>query len=75
MNKGNVWLGVLAGLAVGAVLGVLFAPASGAETRRKVAEKGNDLAESLKSKFDKLIDDLTGTTEAPAEEQVAGDKP
>ena len=55
MNKGNVVLGVLAGVAVGAILGVLFAPDKGSETRKKIAEKASEGAEDLKGKFNDLV--------------------
>lgn len=35
MNSGKVVLGALAGLAAGALLGILFAPDKGSETRKK----------------------------------------
>jgi gas vesicle protein len=43
-NTGKVVMGVLAGMAVGALLGVLFAPDKGSETRKKMAEKGVTLS-------------------------------
>jgi gas vesicle protein len=58
MNKGSVFPGILIGLAVGAILGVLFAPAKGSETRQKISDKGNEFAETLKRKLDGFIDDL-----------------
>lgn len=45
-NKIMTALGV--GVAVGAVLGVLFAPRKGSETRRILAQKGNDLKENIR---------------------------
>jgi len=48
MNSGKVLLGVLAGLAAGALLGVLFAPEKGSDTRKKISKKGEDYADSLK---------------------------
>lgn len=42
---------LLTGLAVGAVLGVLFAPTSGEETRSLISDKANDLTGDLKEKY------------------------
>ena len=42
MENGKVLLGVLAGVAVGATLGILFAPDSGTNTRKKIMKKGED---------------------------------
>ena len=47
MKNNNVLLGILGGVAVGAALGILFAPAKGSETRKKIADKGNDLKDLL----------------------------
>lgn len=46
----------LTGLAAGIVVGILFAPEKGAETRKKIADIGND----LKEKFDELVAKLNG---------------
>jgi gas vesicle protein len=62
-GKGNVLLGILAGLAAGTILGILFAPEKGSETRRKVVDKGNDFAENVKKKFDDFIDGLVDKQE------------
>jgi gas vesicle protein len=56
MSTSKVLLGLLAGAAIGAALGILFAPDKGTETRRKIAEEGNDLADNLKGKFTDLVD-------------------
>jgi gas vesicle protein len=54
MKANKIALGVLGGLAAGAVLGILFAPAKGADTRKKIQQKGNDYADDLKDKFENL---------------------
>jgi len=45
-TKNNVAI-ALAALAAGAAIGLLFAPASGKDTRAKIARKGSDLRGSL----------------------------
>lgn len=54
MNSGKIVLGVLAGVAAGALLGILFAPDKGSETRRKIVEKGEDLKDSVKEKYNEF---------------------
>lgn len=51
METGKFLLGALAGVAIGAVVGVLMAPDKGSETRRKIAQKGSDVTGGLKDKF------------------------
>lgn len=59
MSAGKVFLGVLAGAAVGAVLGILFAPAKGTKTRKKISKKGEKLAEDLKEKFNEFLESIS----------------
>jgi len=59
MSTGKVVLGTLAGLAIGAVTGILFAPEKGSTTRRQILDKSNVYADELKSKFDEFRDTLT----------------
>ncbi len=59
MNSGKVVLGMLAGLAAGAVLGILFAPDKGSKTRKQIVDKGNDYADDLKAKFDEILEAVT----------------
>jgi gas vesicle protein len=58
MSSGKVLLGVLAGVAAGALIGILFAPDKGSETRKKIVEKGEDYVDGIKEKVGGLIDDL-----------------
>ena len=46
--------GVVLGAAVGAALGILFAPDKGKETRKKIAKKGSDLGDTVRNKFNEL---------------------
>ncbi|NCI52067.1 YtxH domain-containing protein [Sediminibacterium roseum] len=50
-NEKKIAVALLAGVAAGAILGVLFAPAKGSETRRKIAEEGEKLTDNLKTRF------------------------
>lgn len=54
MKANKIALGLLGGIATGAVLGILFAPAKGAETRQKIQQKGTNYADDLKDKFENL---------------------
>ena len=56
MGSGKVLASVLAGAAAGAILGILFAPDKGTETRRKIAEKGAGLADSVRGKVSEYSD-------------------
>jgi len=56
MKNGKIYLGALAGLAAGAILGVLMAPDKGSETRKKIIKKGDDYVESMKSRFNEAFE-------------------
>ena len=68
MKSGKVLLSVLAGVAVGALAGVLLAPDKGSVTRKKISKKGDDLVNSVKEKFDELLDNVTKKVEEVKEE-------
>jgi gas vesicle protein len=59
MSAGKVLLGLLAGVAVGATLGILFAPDKGSNTRSKIKQKGDDYADDLGEKFNEFIEKVT----------------
>jgi gas vesicle protein len=63
MSSGKVLLGVLAGVAAGALIGVLFAPEKGSVTRRRISKKGDDYLDELKEKFDDFFDTVTKDAE------------
>ncbi len=75
MSKVNVVIGAMAGIAVGALLGVLFAPDKGPETRKKITKKSKDASDSLKNKFNEFVDNISehfvkAKTEASVEEEA-----
>ncbi len=55
MSRGKIVLGVLAGLAAGALIGILFAPDKGSETRKKIVRKGEDYVDSLRDKINSMM--------------------
>lgn len=58
MSNKKTMLGFVAGAAVGALAGILFAPEKGSETRKKINTKTGDLTESVKSSFGDFVDNL-----------------
>jgi gas vesicle protein len=59
MSANKVILGTVMGLAVGGILGILFAPEKGSVTRKQILDKGNDYADGLKSKFSEFADSIS----------------
>lgn len=68
MTAGKILLGVVAGIATGALLGVLFAPEKGCDTRRKIGQKKDDLTDDLKEKFNSFLDTISQKFEVVDEE-------
>jgi gas vesicle protein len=68
MSSGKVFLGLLAGLAAGAVLGILFAPEKGSVTRARIVEKSEDYAEVVKEKFNQMVDSFNERFERVADD-------
>ena len=58
MRTGETVLWTLAGLAIGAIAGILFAPEKGSITRKQIMDKSDDYVDELKSKFDEFVDSL-----------------
>jgi gas vesicle protein len=74
MQTGKILLGVLAGAAVGASLGILFAPDKGSVTRKKIVQKGVDMKDAVKEKFDGFADVLKGKNGKVSEERAKASK-
>lgn len=45
---------LIAGAAIGAICGILFAPDKGSVTRKKLRDKAEDLSDNLSEKYDYL---------------------
>jgi gas vesicle protein len=68
MKTNKVILGVIGGLATGAILGILFAPHSGKKTRKKIADKSKTIKDHAKGDFDKLIQKIDSKYQSISED-------
>lgn len=59
-NNSKVIVALLAGIAAGAALGILFAPDKGDDTRDKLSESLKGLGDAIKDTASKEIDNLLG---------------
>jgi gas vesicle protein len=62
-SNGKLIGALLVGAAVGAALGILFAPDKGSETRKKIMAKGTDLKNDLKEKANEMMDHANSKSE------------
>ena len=59
-NEGSKFIYFLAGLSIGALVGVLFAPQSGEQTRDMIADRAGESREYLLRKSRELREQATG---------------
>ncbi|MFA5300349.1 MAG: YtxH domain-containing protein [Lutibacter sp.] len=78
MKAQKAVLATFAGVAIGAALGILFAPNKGVKTRKKISKKGNDYLDGFEEKFNEFIDVATkkfekikGEAKATAKNKIA----
>ncbi|MEO6547853.1 MAG: YtxH domain-containing protein [Ferruginibacter sp.] len=74
-NPNKVILGLLGAAAAGVVIGILLAPDSGGEVRKKIADRAGDIASKLgeyistgKSKVENAADKVANNSKSFAEE-------
>ena len=63
MNNGKIITAFVIGAAVGAALGILFAPDKGSETRKKINEEGKKMSDAIKSKFNEMKEKMNAVKE------------
>lgn len=59
-NNYKILTALAAGVAIGGLLGVLFAPDKGENTRQKIADNGKKLSDSVKDKMNEGRNKLAG---------------
>lgn len=55
-SSSSFLIGLLSGAAIGAALGILYAPDKGEVTRKKIAKKAEDLKDDLYDKMEDMKD-------------------
>lgn len=66
-NTGGILLALLTGAAIGAGVGILYAPDEGKETRRKIKEKATDMSHEVTDRLKHAKEELTKTAEEKKE--------
>jgi gas vesicle protein len=61
MNSAKLLTGLLLGVAAGATIAILFAPAKGSETRKRIADKKDNLVDTIADTFNQVSTAITDT--------------
>ena len=62
---------LLVGTAVGAAIGILFAPAKGTTTRKNISQKGEDITDILTNKFNEFLESIKQEYETAKEKTLS----
>lgn len=72
MKAGKMLVGLVSGAALGAVVGLLFAPKKGKDIRKKIGKTSENYINDAKSKFNDFSDNLNDKVEALKAKTKAG---
>jgi gas vesicle protein len=70
-NTSKILTALIVGAAVGAVLGILYAPDKGSETRKKVNEEGKKMSDAIKNKINEVKEKMASAKEDKNREEFA----
>ena len=63
-DSGNTLLALLTGAAIGAGIGILYAPDKGTKTRKRIKKKAMETSDDISSRISHATEELTKTAEA-----------
>jgi gas vesicle protein len=70
-NSSKIFAALVVGAAVGAVLGIMFAPDKGSETRKKINEEGKKMSDALKNKYNEMKEKMNAVKDDMEQEDFA----
>jgi gas vesicle protein len=75
MSTGKAVLAVLAGIAAGAAIGVIFAPEKGSGAKKNLSKKGEDFANALNATIDDKFEQLMSSLNARVKAKTRNGEP